>query len=35
MKEIQRLAKRRGYGKSVQSYVEKIAQQEGRNVRGA
>ncbi|OPX74648.1 MAG: asparagine synthetase B [Methanosaeta sp. PtaB.Bin018] len=35
MKEIQRLAKRRGYGKSVQSYVEKIAQEEGRNVRGA
>lgn len=34
MKEIQKLAKMRGYKKSIQCYVEKIAQEEGRNPRG-
>ncbi|NMC10445.1 MAG: hypothetical protein GYA39_05650 [Methanothrix sp.] len=34
MKEIHRLAKRSGYKKSVQCYVEKIAREEGRNAIG-
>jgi len=32
MKEIQRLANRNGYKKSVQEYVEKVAREEGRIV---
>lgn len=32
MKEIQRLANRRGYGKSVQEYVRNIATEEGRAI---